>query len=171
MHSGQWTRLWPSTTLRIVDEIALRFKDPLKRYRWRRVRKRVLNEWSPSGFTFIVEERQAQPVPDQFAVTLNDFVYGALRVVRGDGWGTMRFHLEDDDTVASYITGGLIGIGPAFDVNRKWQSWRGTFSHELGHVLGLKHRDWQLNLSVMEAYRVLYPDQHDLDSVREMYTA
>jgi hypothetical protein len=175
---------WPNLpNVAILDTVAPVFT-PERREVWRRQRGVMLDKWERCGLRFTIKEDEPEKYPALDPDTMNSaeglaatMVPGKLRLMAtptklGGGVGPTD---HSPEAFADWRNGGGLAafkLGPAFWQQSAWQRAY-LLTHETGHALGLNHRpQYDDNKSVMngDARVSIYPDSHDLQSLRGYYS-
>ena len=156
----------------VLDTVAMSLR-PRRAAKWREARKAGLAKWAPANITFKVIERTPVGYPRLEGSRLSEPGYLDTMIVP-DYLRLMRASPNaGHEAFAWWVwpsSGGGVGAASFFQVSAKfWLRSAGykayIIGHEVGHCLGLGHRDAsEKSRSIMAGF--FNPDEHDLDSVR-----
>lgn len=162
----------PGVVLTVIDEIAPEVKATIRRdgrvvarprNEWRRGRGEVLAAYAAAtGLSFSVVEQQGSWYEEPLTVEEKDAQYqgeGYVRLARGPS----PYASQKQDDSAHVVAGHLVAAVPT-----QGSPYIGLLCHELGHVLGLDHRDGGcMDYAEVRGYEL--PDAHDLEALSALY--
>jgi hypothetical protein len=156
--------------IKLVDDVAKTIR-PLHRLIWRTARGKALTLWEQAGISFVVEEGPGVIYKGFYSQDPADsldflFIPETIRLIRCAKNTTGVYSPEDFAAWVTDTDASIAVYGPHVEWWKRYYlpAAVGVITHELGHCLGLSHRD---DGGVMAGNRK--PDAHDLSSIRRYY--
>ena len=170
---------WPDCPrIDVLDTVALHLR-PRRAKKWRTLRAEALGKWAVAGLAFKVTEDLAAKYPvfdpnDLRDAQLEEMMVSpylrlmALSSYYGGSIPAIATWMPATDPAAF----AAFYVGPTFWTNTSLFTKRHRLTHEVGHCLGLNHRqESPPKATVMNDFEInsTNPDPHDLDSLRTYY--